>query len=1137
MNSFRRGSMILLILFEAVALISCADQTKVSVVNLECEYLENPLGIDAFTPRLSWQLRADRNDVKQKAYKILVASDKEKLANDIGDLWDSDTVHSDKSTQIVYGGINLISRQEAYWKVKVWDQEDTESEWSEISSWEMSLLDDSDWIAKWIGKDELVKPIVGQKNPAPYFRKEFDVKKNFQSARVYLTGLGYYELYINGKKIGDHVLSPDQTNYDRRQVSSFENNKIANMSTRILYETFDLTKILKEGENVVGIILGNGWYFQTEKSEYIPMFYDTPRFISQIEIENQDGTREKVISDESWKVTDGPILDNNLYFGEIYDAQLELPGWNDLGYDDSRWGYAKTLRIPDGKLCAQMTPPDRVIETLKPISISVPKKNTYRFDFGTMFSGWVKIKMQGKRGEEIKLTYFEDSGNSYGQSDTYIFKGEGVEDWQPRFTWHSFRFVEIEGTSAKLTAENIEGKVVHNDVRIAGEFKSSNKLFNRIMNDYEKTQLDNMHGGVTTDCPHRERRGYTGDGQIAAQAAIYNLDMRSFYTKWLKDIADAQNKVTGYVPNTVPYHSGGGGVPWGSAYIIIPWYMYLYYGDINLLAEHYEGMKHFVEYLKNRTDDDGLIYVDPNDYWDLGEWVPPDPTEISPTFVSSAYYYYDLCLLSKIANILEKKSESDSLSKLSQNVKKAFNRRYYNPKEKSYSIGRQGANIFPLAFGLVPENQINGVFLSLVHNIEVNTRGHFDTGMMATPYLLEVLTKYGRVDLAYTVMNRRDYPSYGYNIERGATTLWETWTGNDSHSHPMFGSVTAWFFQALAGINPDENNPGFKHIVIKPNIIGELDFVYGSYSSEYGKIISNWKLNNKHLELSVSIPPNTSASVYLPGSDKNSVEVNDLNIEFINVENGLLHYEIQSGEYTFIVKEILELVKTPMLSIPEIDPADSTLFFPDSLLINIRQYSKNAEVRYTLDGSEPDPNSILFTEPFLIKESKEIKAKTFSAGSEPSYTNTNRISFIDSLKNGLDYKYYVEAWNRLPEFDKYVPVRTGKVYKFDLDEFMNLDEKFGIVFTGLIEIKTRGIYNFQLISNDGSKLYIDDKLVFNTEMRNITPGEMGKVELNEGKHKIKLEYFQAGGGKGLQAYYKGPDIDKQLIPADVLLSN
>ncbi|MEN8193836.1 MAG: family 78 glycoside hydrolase catalytic domain [Bacteroidota bacterium] len=1121
-----------LILFTIISILfSCSINKKVEVVDLKCEYLENPLGIDIKAPRLSWRLKTDEYNIKQKAYRILVSTTQVNLENNIGDLWDSDTVFSDRSTQIEYDGIELLSRQKGYWKVQVWDQNNLASSWSEISSWEMALLNKSEWKASWIGKEENHKVKAGQKNPAPYFRKNIVVENNIRSARVYISGLGYYELYINGEKVGDHLLSPNQTNYDKRQFNSFENGKIANMSTRVLYETYDISKYLEKGENKVEVVLGNGWYYQTERSEYLPLYFDTPRFIAQFEIEETDGKKQIVISDKSWKIGNGPIVDNNLYHGEIYDARLEEE-WHHNDFDDSKWKNAKLVRAPEGELRAQMSPPDRVISTIKPVSISERKKGVYRYDFGTMFSGWIKLKISGNRGDEIKLTYFEDNGNSYEQSDTYILKGEGNEEWEPRFTWHSFRYVDIESSSVEFDIDNIEGRIVNTDVESAGTFESSNELFNRILYDYRKTQLGNMHGGVPSDCPHRERRGYTGDGQISAQAAIYNFDMKSFFTKWINDISDGQNKKTGYVPNTIPYHSGGGGVAWGSAIVIIPWYMYLYYGDVAILEEHYSGMKQYIDYLKNRTDKDGLIYINKKNTWDLGEWVPPDVTEIPPSFVSSAYYYYDLSLAAQIAEVIGKKAEADLFLETAKELKESFNKRYLNIKEFSYSIGRQGANVFPLAFGLVPEEMVNNVFQTLVQHIEINTKGHFDTGMMGTPYLLEVLTRYGRPDLAYTVMNRRDYPSFGYNIERGATTLWETWTGEDSHSHPMFGSVTAWFYQGLGGINPDPKNPGYRHIIIKPNIVTDLNFVNTSYSSDYGMIISNWELEKDDYKLSISIPPNTTASIYVLGNKAERITVDNSNADFIGIDGMYSHYEVPSGEYIFVSKNIDEFLRNPMLSIPVIEPSDSILYTSDSLSIRIYQYSPNAEIRYTIDGSEPNENSTLYNNSFILKQSTTIKAKVFKHDVKPGYSRTSQIVFIDSLNNGLNYKYYLGKWEKLPDFKKLEYIKVGKVSNIDLNEFADLDNQFGIVFSGELKIISSGVYKFYLNSNDGSKLYIDGDLIVDSDGLHGFSGSKGEINLTKGKHKIRVEYFQAGGGKGLELLYEGPNTEKQRIPAD-----
>lgn len=1138
-KSIRNVKKLFLYFLIITSLLSCStDDGKFKVQELQSEYLINPVGIDTKSPRFSWKLKANGNNISQKSYQILVASEAEKLDKDIGDLWDTKIVKSDESTQIIYKGQKLNSRQKLFWKVKVWNEDNKASEWSEIATWEMGLLHDTDWEAKWIGNRELKNIKVGKQSPTLYFRKEFNLKDDVDHARAYISGLGYYELYINGEKVGDHVLSPNQTNYDRR-VEILKNKKRsspvqANMLTRVLYETYDIGPYLQKGKNVIAVILGNGWYYRTAREEYLPLTYNLPRFIAQIEVDSTDTKMQQIVSDETWKFNKGPLVENSIYYGEIYDARLEQSGWNKKDFDDSNWKNSTNVRSPDGKLYAQMSPPDRVTGSIKPVSVKNIKKGIYRYDFGTMFSGWVKIKVNGKRGSKLKLTFLEDNGNTYEQSDTYILKGEGMEVWEPQFTWHAFRYVDVISPDINLTLENLTGQIVHTDVNLAGSFRSSNELFNRILSDYKKTQLDNLHGGIPSDCPHRERRGYTGDGQISAQSAIYSLDMKSFYTKWIKDIADSQDHITGSVPHTAPYQSGWvkSSTPWGSAYIIVPWYMYLYYGDTTILKDHYEGMKRFLYFLKSISDEDGLIIEE-----NLGEWVPPVATVIPPSFVSSTYYYYNLTLMNNIANILKKETDAKDFLIIGAEVKDAFNKRYFDANKSSYSIGWQGANVFPLAFDLVPKENITGVFNSLVKNVEVTAKGHFDTGMMGTPYVLEVLTKYGRSDLAYTVMNRKDFPSFGYNIERGATTLWETWTGNESHSHPMFGSVTAWFYQGLGGINPDPENPGFKHIIIKPNPIDELDYVNTTYPSVYGDIHSNWELKNGNFKLKVRIPPNTTASIYIPGNNKESILTNDKDISFVAIEDNWVLYNVPSGEYTFESKDVNDLLKSPMLSIPVIYPPDSTLYSPDEVLIKILQDSKNGQIRYTLDGSEPNKESTLYDKEFTLQQSAIIKAKVFRDDQKPGYTKTNKIVFIDTLKNGLQYKYYVGTWNKLPDFSKLEPVKRGKVYNIDLLEINDLGSQFGILFTGKIEIKTEGEYTFFLGSNDGSKLWIDHKEIVDADGVHAFEKFSGKLFLSKGLHHFKLEYFQAGGGKGLELLYAGPNTEKQFIPADALILN
>jgi alpha-L-rhamnosidase len=1101
-----------------------------SVYDLRCEYLDDPIGIDGQNPRLSWKIKSDQGNQQPVAYQILAATNPEKLNNNSGDAWDSGKVYSDQSVHIPYSGRKLESRMQVFWKVRIWDQDDRPSAWSETARWEMGLAS-ADWQAKWTGDEQ--RQVSKEKgiNPALYFRKRIQLSAPVRKARVYISGLGYYELYINGEKIGDHVLSPNHTNYDRRNSQEFTESRVGKMATRVLYETYDITSSLKAGENVAAVSLGNGWYFQNDRSEDEPLSYNTPRFIAQLEIELLDGSIKVINSDETWKSDGGPILHNGLYNGEIYDARLEQYGWNTSDFDDGQWKQAITVRPPEGKLMAQMSPPDRVVNTIKPISLSMPAEGTYRYDLGQVISGWARLKIKGSRGSKIKLKFVEEYGFNYGQTDTYILKGGGPEVWEPRFTWHAFRYIDVLDAPFPMTIDNLEGRVVNTDVKSAGTFKCSNTLFNKILENFWWTQLGNMHGGIPSDCPHRERRGYTGDGQIAAQAAIYVLDMATFYTKWLNDISDAQNKTTGYVPNTVPYQNGGGGAAWGSAYIIIPWYMYLYYGDVQILEKHYTGMKQWIGYLQDQTDEDGIVLEKM-----LGEWVPPQPTEIPPSFVSTAYFYFDLRLMSEIAKVLDNKTDAEFYKKLAIYTKKGFHNKYYNKDKKSYSIGRQGANVFPLGFDMVPDSLLAGVFRTLVKNLDINTKGHFDTGMMGTPLLLDVLTRNGRADLAYTLMNQRDFPSFGYSIDKGATTLWETWHGNESHSHPMFGSVCQWFYQALGGIYPDPEHPGFKHIIIKPQPVSGLKFATTIYHSLYGEIRSHWELKNENLRLDVKIPANTSASVYLPARNQKHVSVKGSEVSFVELKGQNICYRLGAGDYSFISENVGSLIKAPMLSKPRIFPADSLILLPDAAAVRMMTDVDGAEIRYTLDGNEPGLHSLLYKHPFKIYKSRTIKAKVFKKGYPPGFTKTSMITFIDPEKNGLMYDYFEGRWERLPEFKSLRPLKSGNVFDLGLEKISTPANEFALLFSGKIEINTSGEYLFYLNSNDGSQLFIDDILVIDNDGAHASIEKRGKISLLPGKHLIKITYFQAGGGLNLRAFISGPGMEKQRIPAAMLFT-
>ena len=1111
----------------------CSSYRHTMVEDLRCEYVRNPVGMEVSRPRLSWKIISAANGQRQTAYQIIAATTPGKLNEKDADLWNTGKVVSDQSIQVSYAGKDQHPRMQVWWKVRVWDRNGHYTAWSAPAHWETGLHP-GDWQAQWTGSPHTPGPEPGGPNPAYYFRKEISLPSKPVKARVYISGLGYYLLYINGQKVGDHVLSPNHSNYDYRDPSGFDQKNARNMSTRVYYETFDITPYLQEGSNALAVCLGNGWYFQNERPEDLNYSYGLPRFIAQFEITAPDSTIRVIVSDTTWRTSTGPLIYNGIYTGDIYDARLEMPGWNRPGFDDSQWGFAVLREAPSGRLTGQIAPPDREIREVHPVQVKKLADSLYRFDLGEMISGRIRLKVQGSRGSRIILKYIEEMGPQYGQTDTYILKGEGTEIWEPVFTWHGFRYVEAI-SSIPLDSTSITGIVVNTDVKQTGKFHCTNALFNRINENYIRTQQGNMHGGITSDCPHRERRGYTGDGQIAAPAALCNFDMSAFYTKWINDIADAQNKENGYVPNTAPYQGGGGGTPWGSAYVILPWYMYLYYGDATILRQHYEGMKKWIAYLQSLLVPPGII-----DEKYLGEWVPPAPTAIPPSLVSTAYYYHDLILMRSVAGILGQKEDSLYFSSLATTTKKAFNDKYFHKDEMSYSIGYQGANVFPLVFGLVPEKYINGVFRTLTRHIVTQTNGHFDTGMMGTPLLLEVLTRYGRPDLAYTLMNQKDFPSFGLEIARGATTLWETWNGAASHSHPMFGSVCQWFYGALAGINPDPRQPGYRHVIIRPRPVKDLHAATATVITPYGPVTSSWEQKGNDLVLEVSLPPNTTATVTLPATDEQAVQATGeyqqlaKGIAFKGIKDQVATWDILSGKYRFVSPNAVSLLRSSMLSVPWVHPGDTLLFNGDTLIIMMKTEYKQALIRYTLDGTEPDSLSPLYEHPVRIDKNTCLKARIYSPEHRPGPVITHHYSFVDRNKNGLHYNYYPVLVQSVKEIPALKPAAAGRIYDIGLDEIPYNKDRFALLITGWIEIPKSGDYTFYLTSNDGSSLTIDGRLVIDNDGGHGALEKGGHIHLTTGRHRLRIGYFQLGGGYFLGLDWKKPGSRKEAVPPDLL---
>ena len=873
--------------------------------NLRCEYLVNPSGLDVPQPRLSWVMESATRGQKQTAYQILVASTMDNLARNKGDLWDSGKVDSDASIQIEYAGHPLASGTRAYWKVRVWDGDGHETAWSRTATWTMGLLKREDWKGQWIGSPtaEVFAAKNKKEEPAPMFRKAFRVAKSVRRATVYVCGLGYYELHLNGKKVGDHLLDPAFTRYDRRA----------------LYVTYDVTRQLTGGVNALGVVLGNGWFNYTVDAAW---YFDEapwrarPRMLLQLMIEFADGTTQTVVSDGTWKFATGPIVSNALLNGETYDARLEIPHWDTAHFNDKDWPAAAVVEPPKGILSAQMVRPIHATQVSKTVKLTQPKPGVYVFDFGQNIAGVAQLSVEGPAGKTVNLLYGEtlnDDGtvnqkeikvHTYDgefQVDRYILKGAGEEVWQPRFVYSGFQYVQVTGFPGKPTPDSLCALAVHTDLQSAGSFECSNQLLNAIQRCTRWSYVNNFHGHPT-DCPQREKNGWTGDAHLAAEAGLYNFEPSASYTKWMRDFHDEQ-LMNGELPGIVPTdgwgYKWGNGPAWDSAYVLIPWYLYQYRGDRRILAEHYDRLKLYVDYLTARSVN-GIVSIG------LGDWCPAN-TKTPVNITSTGYYYADALIVSKMAAVLGKKKESALYAGLADDIRRAFNRAFYDPRLRQYGGHSQTALSCALYQGLVEPQNIPGVVSNLVTNIEYRN-GHLDCGILGTKYLLHALTDNGRADLAYRVATQTTQPGWGNWIERGATTLWEDWEGKSSRNHIMFGDISAWFYEALAGICPDPSAPGFKKIIIRPEAVGDLTWVRASHDSMYGRIVSNWKRNGEEFVLDVTIPANTTATVFIPVRSAGGITEGGQPLDkspcvkVLRTEGIRTVLEVGSGVYHFVSK-------------------------------------------------------------------------------------------------------------------------------------------------------------------------------------------------------------------------------------------
>lgn len=846
--------------------------------DLRCEHVENPAVIDAMHPLLSWINTVKKPTARgysQSAYQIVVASSKDKLLKCRYDVWDSKKVYSDRSAGVEYEGIALRSDTEYWWRVRTWDHKGKVSEWSEPARWTTGLLYSSDRKAKWIGApwagEEARKFIPAserapESDGAPYFRKSFTLKSKPVWARAYLTAGGYVELYANGERVGDDCLSPNFTAYTNRPHIGEANIVLPNMFTdyRVMYMAYDVTSMLSEGANALGAILGHGFY---DSMSYWVCPFGSPRFMCQVEVKYADGTSESIVTDDSWLASPSPIVMNGVFDGEIYDANREQSGWARADFASDGWVRAAIRETPLGTLTAHTAPTDKVVERFAPTSLSKVGPKEWDVEFPVEISGWIRLNdIAGAKGDTLNVSYVCESPLGVHK---YVFNGSGRESYAPRFTWYVFRKARISGVE-NLTPDNLVAEAVNTAVGVSARFETSSHLVNAIHNAWVRTQLDNMHGGVASDCPHRERSPYTGDGQVAMNTVLHNFDASAFYEKWIRDMRDAQNPESGYLPNGAPWQPGcGGGVAWGAAMNIMPWNYYVHYGDRRMLVSSFNAMKAQVDYMTRWITPDGTMLHrrtnhgshEPNYWLNLGEWV--GATGLPADELVHTYYMWKCAdNTAKAAAALGQSVDKAHYESLARSVKNAFHKKFYDPATHSY--GDFGSNLFALDMG-VPAENVESVREALRSELVDRNNSHLNTGIFGTQLLFETLAANGMNHLAYTIFTQPDFPGFANWLTQGATVFWENWNGNDSHNHPMFGGGLTWLYRDLAGVRADELSPGYKRFTVRPILDPRLPRVMYSTMTAQGKVEVAVDLQaDDALSLTVEVPCGSEAVVYVP---------------------------------------------------------------------------------------------------------------------------------------------------------------------------------------------------------------------------------------------------------------------------------
>lgn len=886
---------------------------RVQVIHPRCEYRLNPQSIDVARPRLSWEVYSEERGQKQTAYQILVASSEANLKNDIGDLWDSKKVTSDQSVNVVYKGAKLRSRMRCFWKVRIWDKDGVLSHWSPAGIWTMGLLNPGDIKAKWIGLD--TSPLNRHPNlhlpPCPYYRKVFDVNHDIQNATIYVTALGLFELYLNGHRVGHDHFTPGWTNYKKR----------------VYYLTYDVTELMRAGPNAVGAILANGWYagyvgFAPEHKPFMNLrahYGQMPALLVQLEITYQNGSTDSITTDETWKSATGPITESDILMGETYDARLEMPGWSQASFNDHGWKPVRLLDVDVGTLNAYPADPVRKIREIRPIQMTEPKKGTYVFNMGQNFAGHVRLKVRGNSGSRVVLRFAEmlhrdgtimtENLRRARATDTYILSGKKrIEIWEPRFTYHGFQYVEMTGYPGKPDLESITGIVMHSDLAPSGYFACDHPLVNKLYENIVWTQRSNFFD-IPTDCPQRdERLGWTGDAQNFMRTATYNMDVAAFFSKWLVSLEDEQ-RPSGAFPDyaPLPFLQFEPSPGWMDAGIICPYILYRVYGDTGVIKRHYQAMQKFMNYLI--TTSQSYLRSPVTHSW--GDWLSLG-SETPQDLIATAFYAYDADLMAEMAAAINRRDDAQKYKQLCNNIKRAFVQAFVSPNGR-ISGETQTGYALAINMELLPPDLSRKAAERLVELIR-QKNWHLSTGFIGLKHLLPALTKHNYTDVAYRILTNRTYPSWGYSIENGATTIWERWDSYskingfknsemNSFNHYSLGSVGEWLFAQIAGI--DMLEPGFKQVIIRPQVGGELKHVRAAYRSVHGWIAVEWEIKKGQFYLKCTIPANTNARIYIPSANLDNIYEGDQPalkaeaVDLLQSDDDRAVFNIGSGRYRF----------------------------------------------------------------------------------------------------------------------------------------------------------------------------------------------------------------------------------------------